>query len=1286
MTLPPSGPVQPGLPPIPPQGSFDPAVSVGVSGTRTVIGLDQLTPYLSDDLGTLLNQVSRRYNERTAKALTTMNLFAGRKLQPLSVEEQVRVMKLAEFVHGAQTRGETEQSVKSLADRQWSVSGESVDSVSGDSGLGNSESDSVFGDRQSELSRRSSTDSVFGRTKSWDGRDELAFQRYEQLRNHPFMHLLDQQLDGNLKVIHQLLRSEQADPMIEKLVLGEELTPHETSALLAQADHLVAIVKRNSLASLSSMTSAEAAMPFSSEVDITDSEVTREMLTRLGENLKNVGTDRQRRLEKMAEQGDKALGYAEYRDKKRRSTKDGVHLSASRMRETNFTKEREDFLAFRALVTSDPELRKEFDELDFLNLEKMRSILSSVSQEIKLWDTKNKQLEDELKAMDKYLSDWEESDSYKDLGKLCKSLRRLADLAADPNLRETLGLFADHLTDKVFTHIRNEFEADLRQKFRDLEKGGSSREITVSVGLGAGLAAYGIEGLSIDFGLEYTFKVTGNDDTRIREFHIVKTTGKLTGGDEKVLSGSFTAGLTGAKGRVFRNLDDFIRFHSNDLVPLLIGKAEDAICSGVGAIKTRKQRAYRHKAVANSELLTLRLQEQGALLASQRVKAEAQRKPNYAEFTQRKGSLKAGLAALSGMLDASLTFTNTVTDFKTRTDLLQTLKNNPEKFRARNKSFISFWVPASQEELNGPLCKLWNNEPGREDGKKVKHISELPRDALEELKVQLAAGKDYKFDRAGVLQKRVSGDTGIGWIKYQQRRLQDESLSKAERIEIREQCKQAILDQYAERDLYYYTLNAMDGYIGAQSGQKDRLAKVEKSFRQTVGARNRGEFIEAHTYTFFRLWMTYMMSFNKDENPAVDDALFFMPMEQFIEPTLTRPQVNLSDDKDIREHLRVPSTATSKAVSVDADFTVSVPGTSIKGGIHSTYTRTVQNTNPDNDGEYINLSFTLGAGGHLGRAIQAVGDTVKQKNLDGSKGEGVRAELFLAMADLDDFDLTAEAEVKLEVCLVHRDRELYRPDDQEKDWHLQYVRVTGSRSLGAKTPNIGIPTGPVGELKLSFGAKVGGANNWFERPGNNTLTYAYTKYNGWRSGNKVGGEGCYWNAYVNQNKKYFREMLVYMGRKEKNAFEEMNETFKRIETILPEMKDKCSPAEFTVFKKDFMARLTLFSACTRLEKLAKKKTPSDSDMSKAYRKIKKNWPGIESRMSEQEFVKLKDKLIDGNSEVLEQALKIDRTRDKLNFEPDMLESLEQFLDLQHEAYLRVARGRYSPSFKKLRIV
>ncbi len=1247
--------------------TFHPSPHGKTPNYRSVSLSAGMVSLFSNDLSTLITQVSKKFNERTASTLETLGLFKNRQAQPLSQKEKAMVVSLAEYIYAGPEGGRTQRDLGSYIVRH--AENQATKEERG-AGFASDVVVPLYSEQE-----------IFFYENCWDQGDDLALRRFQFLKNDPLIERMSK-LVKNQEAIVKLLKSKQSAPLIDKLLQRKKLTNAESAALNSQVSHLDAILRKEHGQSYQS---AEAAMPHSSIIDITRPDTACEILEVLGGITEVDGLGREIRLNSLTELGTKSLPHV-HDIENNQAGSSSPHSKRRAVAKGSQPPDAGVFNEFRRKMISDRTFQAQVSESDFTSVSSMKLLIQSVQEEAVQIGQHNARMTNTLQIMGERADAWKRTGSMIELSQLCISLRELAELNDDPHLSETLELFADHLSDQVLIHARTLFEADLRKQLEDLEKGGAERNITISVNLGASLAAYGVKGISLDCGMELTFRVAGGDDTRVREFKVINNTCKVSLGDEKILAGSVELGLKKSTGKVFRNLDDFVSFHTNDIAPLLLTRVENALDNATGILQIRKQRKLKRKVVADADLLTKRLQENSILLPSQKIKVEAEHKANYAEFKRAEHSMKGEVSVLEGMLNASLKVTNTVTKFTTRTDLLAALKNNPKKFYTSKKSRISLWVPADGKEAEWAIRKKWCEKNGMKGFEQKVMMSNISQQQRKDLLAEASDGAHYKQDSAGRFQKRVTGEEGIGWIKDQQRQLQKKGASTATRIEIREKCKQAILDQYAERDLYYYTLNAMDGHIGVEAHQKKRLAAVEKSFREVVNARSRGEFIEIHTITYFRLWMTYMMTFNEGENPAVDDALFFQPLEQFIEPTLTNPQVHLSDEHDIREYLRIPAKATSISKSIDGDVEIKIPHTSIKGAAHVTYVDTEKNTNPDNDGEYVNFSFTLGAGGHLGKAIHLVGETLKQKSIDGSQTLNPRLELALSSLESGDLDMTAEADVKLELNFIHRDRKRFRTEDQKKDWHLQYVRVSGSNSLGVKTPNIGIPTGPVGELKLGFGAKIGGSSNWYERAGNNTLTYVYTKYNGWKSGRKVGGDPCYWQAWANQNKKYLHEMMVYMGRSYKNANEEINETFISIETYLPSFSGSMTCQQLMQFKQQFIQKMALYSVSARLDKLINKKNASERDMRKTYEKIAIDWPAIQERFTVDQFIALRNQLKSRGGQALYTALKIDKTKDQLDYDKDLLPMFQTFLDLQHEAYLQEARRRYAPSFKHLRIV
>ena len=781
----------------------------GISFGRSVSQTSISEESLSFNFDTLMEQLAVFYGESITEALSEMQLRAGRQARLLSFEEQRMIVSLAESLSHIQERKEDSE--------HFQVDVEEGETAQVQASLTELESeDSIQGSRFSSVTALEA-ESVIPRVK-----DSL-----EKLQEHAVFKVLNKRLVHSKPVIERLLHSVQAKPIIKKMMDDEELTTKETAALLAQADHLDAIKTRDPSISLNSLSSAEAAMPYSSEQVIDNPETVRYLLHGISDKAMEGSRDFLEELSEIRLEAQGVLPYARVVDMARQCDlelrvipKKNKEIQAGRKKLAELNKQ------FQQLLDHYPQLRqyqKDFHVSSAKDVSELVDFLLEVMIEER---EKSHNVSEKMTYAEQALDDWEETQSNVALGKVCQSIRELSETELNSHMKQTLELLADHLRDQVMTQVRAEFEASLRKQLKDLEKGGSERSISVSVGLGGALSAFGVKGAALDFSADYTFKVTGNDDTRIREFHVVSGTGKLSVGDDKVVAGYGSLTLGKSKGRAFRNLDDFVKFHANDIVPVLIGKAKHLPKSVKGAIQAQLQDAHHKKVVANSDQLTLKLQESGLLLPSQAVVVDPIYKPNYAELTVDKKAGKLGASALSEAIGVSLTMTNTVTNFRTRTDLLQTLKENPMHFRARKKSFISFWVPASDAELKQEITNVWIKE---NKAPKTTKYSDIPEDDREYFASQILGGENFKCNSDGTLQKRVKGPEAIDWVKSQQELLES-GVDKATRLEVRRRCQQAIRDQYTERDLYYYTLNAMDGYISTKGNQKKRLADVEKKF------------------------------------------------------------------------------------------------------------------------------------------------------------------------------------------------------------------------------------------------------------------------------------------------------------------------------------------------------------------------------------------------------------------------------------------------------------------------
>ncbi|WP_087112809.1 hypothetical protein [Parendozoicomonas haliclonae] len=773
--------------------------------------------------------------------------------------------------------------------------------------------------------------------------------------------------------------------------------------------------------------------------------------------------------------------------------------------------------------------------------------------------------------------------------------------------RQALARLKDHVDFQVLEQTRIAFEEDLYQQLAFLERGGSEQRFTVSVNLGGALAVANVAGVSLGGNLEFTFAVTGNDDVRVREFRAVKPSLTITGGDKKLAAVTVEAGYAGAKGRVFRNLDEFVRFHSNDLIPTLLGSMSKLPGNIKGSLDVNRAQKLHRDITADRHLLSERLTQLGVLVPGDKIRVAQKEAVNFADFTKHSVDIRGTVDILAGLAEGSIAHKRSKTRFQTRTNLLPMLRNNPNHTTPPKVDYLSFWSPATITE--------------KEEYKALRrNIEDLDTDAIDRL-------NQFKEEN-GIVSVRLHADEAEQRLAQLEKRLevlaalystpgvseQDALSYQQERLEIRDSLKKAMVDQYLERDMYYFTVNAMEGHIGEEAPQ-EHFHKAKHSMQEIYRASNRGDYIAAHIYTFYNLHTLYEKTFLLPESPTIQDSSFQQVLEHHIEPSLNRPQIHLDNTKHVRRSLTAESVASSTETNFESQLALSIPHTNLSVSADIKVTNIGKNVNPDNDGIYFNVGLNLNGGCTTAVAVKALETALSKMRLQDSS----IPEIALTGFAPEVMGLSAEGGMRVEFNFVKR----------HKGWKLQYTRVSGHESIGINSPGVGIPTGPIGAIKVDGGIRKAGIHNWWERPGNNTLTYIYAKFNGWKAAEMIKTPTWEMNPedlptpelrsenpfyfYALQNQAAISELMINMGKASKSVHNEMTEM---LDQILSN-----NPAYEADFTEDFKAQLKDYA---------------------------------ESPTPEQFF--------------------------------PMLAMFERFLTLQHQVYLKEARSRYRPHYRKGRII
>ena len=792
---------------------------------------------------------------------------------------------------------------------------------------------------------------------------------------------------------------------------------------------------------------------------------------------------------------------------------------------------------------------------------------------------------------------------------LSQILRESSDVTRAPIEKQTLALLRNHVDYQLLDNTRKKFQRELSRELSNLEDGGSEKTLSLSVNVGAALAAASISALELSGTLECSFTVSGNDDVRVWERSAIKPSLTLSCGDEKLAQTSLTAGYNHSKGRIFNNLEEFVHFHSNDLVPTLLTSLDNLPRNIKGSLDAHRATKLNKRIMADRHLLTGRLTQLGVILPGDQIEIEPDRAINYADFKEHTLRLEAAVETMAGLSSASLETTASKIKFLTHTELLSSLQNNPDKAAAPRKSYISYWIPATVEDkaLYSKRAKSFNRTPNGTD---------------------LAILQEFK-EEDNLVSRQLRGADAITYLQALEENLiqlhkaeqqpdltdtQKEAL-KQDRLLIRDALKKAMVDQYLERKFYCDTVNTMEGQLGKNVSQK-HFRNAKKSMEAVYKVNNRGAYLATHTYSFYHLHRLYEQTFIPSETPVLDDGIFQQVLDQHIKPSLHTPQIRLDATKHIRKHLMAKSALTSTSQTVGATLSLGIPKTdnAVSGDI--VYTNVQRHVNPDNDGGAIDIGLNLGVGTNVAAVLKAL----KSALIKAKAKNGVLPAISLAELPEEAANLLFDKDVRLVLSFA----------ECIDGWHLQYIRASVSKGIGIESPDIGIPTGPLGEIKLGISAKVSSVNNWWESPGSHTITYLRSKFNGWKLAKMIKTpswentaastkeeqtlkEENPFHHYVLEHRKDISQMLINMGTENTNIAKELKAMITRFDTSDPLYTDD--------FSENFLNSLKSYAA--------------------------------------------------------------DPQPDKFK---ELVPMLERAFTLQHQAYLEEARSRYKTSFRKGRIV
>ena len=646
--------------------------------------------------------------------------------------------------------------------------------------------------------------------------------------------------------------------------------------------------------------------------------------------------------------------------------------------------------------------------------------------------------------------------------------------------REVAQLLKTQVKSQALQEIKNEFKEQLLVKLRHLNRAGTEREIAVAVELGLAASAFGMDALGAAVKLEYRFSAKSLDSAQITDDHSFSATLNLSVGNNATIRGDAAVTGTVKTGKMFRSLEDYASHHCNDLMPLLLEKK----------LTSLKSRWHSAKGAHN------------------------------AKKADKTGQLaKADLARLQTMLQANGTLP---------ASQKLSLPAEPEKkyldTRAR-----SIKGSVAGTALEGMLRGEFHVANTRTDYYQ-KH------DWLETLKAdpEHLDSEPAKYFSVQNSSQWLQGQEGEQWLdqmgkdvefaKEQYNRTDtDPSENEVAGFMInnqREQLRESMAALYSEYDHYCAVVNQMEG-----SGDKEfkgEIKDIKHSMEKARGANGRGEYLRAVIDTHAAMANLYAQTF-KEGPPAESRDMEFDALQRKFEQDYKQPRIQLQESKHVRKQLSSFSKAEGKELKAGGGFRVTVGPAEVQAGFR--VTNISHHFNPDTEGKYLNVNFSAGVGTNPQQALTSV--------INGLAGNtGLGGNFFIDSLPTS-FSYGVYQRANFEVNFIW----------SEGNWRVQYMRASGQMGIGGGTPEATIPVAPGLGLKAKVEAAVRGSDNIWERVGTNTLTYFFTRYNGWAA---AGNNPGYWNEFKSHNSGRLKDLFKNMANEESCAAKELNTKLKEI--------------------------------------------------------------------------------------------------------------------------------------------
>ena len=683
-------------------------------------------------------------------------------------------------------------------------------------------------------------------------------------------------------------------------------------------------------------------------------------------------------------------------------------------------------------------------------------------------------------------TDGSSSDS-KHLVACSNMLDSLKECHNSPAAQELIEGLQAHVSNQLLGLARDEFKEQLKHQLKSLERGGSQQEIVI--GFEMGVAAAHVVG--VNAGIRYTFDATALDDTRIVDRSTVTGSIDLVLGDGHIVRADLKGSVSGGAGKLFGSLDDFVDYHANDILPMLLGSGLKAPKNAKGIVTARKSDAKQLQVTANLPQLEKGLIGQSILNPGDKLRAPGMSRPDYLTFTEKTGSLKAQVSALEDMLSGSYTLSNTRTEFRKHSPIQDAFRSSPELLDKEPDRYFSVFTKG--KNLTGAEGRQWITSTAT---------------MLDNLKVEYQLSMDKDPARAEMLKGMIG--------------------------QVRESLQEAMASLYAEYDHYSSAVNhhdSRDKEKAVSSGVRDLKHNLEKN----RGSNGRAEFLRSISATHAKLAKVYGNTFGPGLPPEVKDKETGRLLNR-MEAEYRMPQFHLSDQQ-VKGTLSAVSTNKASRLNHVGEVKLKVPYTPLLLSAAVRKEHIEGHFNNDMNGDYLNVSFRADAGANMAGILGSI-----QSGLPSALSSTGKVMFASSLPTDMNFGLDLAGQVE---CHFIKSK-------VTGEYCLQYLRFSGEKGIGGSTPEIPVVAGPWGDVKVKAEAAMHSRSNVMEYVGNNTLTYFFTRYNGWADGGKTSmdvasarqaGQGekagaDYWDQFLHNNKSQVKKMMSNLIDPEKSISQE----------------------------------------------------------------------------------------------------------------------------------------------------